>query len=252
MEITGELFNVSSIDARLGGEMYIPQLSVDCVIFGFHDHQLKVLLLKPRKYDFWTLPGGLVAQTEGVDEAAQRVLRERTSLTDIYLEQFRVFGDAGRATIDTMKKFLENNDLDVADFSWLLKRYVSVGYYALVDFSVIKPVTDRFSEMYEWCDVRQLPEMGFDHREIAEKALETLQLMLDHKLVGFNLLSETFTMNELQSLYETILNTPFRRNNFQRKMLNLGILERVEKLYTGAANKAPYLYKFKAGPSSGN
>ncbi|NBA87941.1 NUDIX domain-containing protein [Emticicia sp. CRIBPO] len=240
------------MDARLGGEMYIPQLSVDCVIFGFHDHQLKVLLLKPRKYDFWTLPGGLVAQTEGVDEAAQRVLRERTSLTDIYLEQFRVFGDAGRATIDTMKKFLENNDLDVADFSWLLKRYVSVGYYALVDFSVIKPVTDRFSEMYEWCDVRQLPEMGFDHREIAEKALETLQLMLDHKLVGFNLLSETFTMNELQSLYETILNTPFRRNNFQRKMLNLGILERVEKLYTGAANKAPYLYKFKAGPASGN
>jgi 8-oxo-dGTP diphosphatase len=252
MEITGELFNVSSTDARLGGEMYIPQLSVDCVIFGFHDHQLKVLLLKPRKYDFWTLPGGLVAQTEGVDEAAQRVLRERTSLTDIYLEQFRVFGDAGRSTIDTMKKFLENNDLDVADFSWLLKRYVSVGYYALVDFSVIKPVTDRFSEMYEWCDVRQLPEMGFDHREIAEKALETLQLMLDHKLVGFNLLSETFTMNELQSLYETILNTPFRRNNFQRKMLNLGILERVEKLYTGAANKAPYLYKFKAGPASGN
>lgn len=240
------------MDARLGAEMYIPQLSVDCVIFGFHDHQLKVLLLKPRKYDFWTLPGGLVAQTEGVDEAAQRVLRERTSLTDIYLEQFRVFGDAGRATIETMTKFLENNDMDVADFNWLLKRYVSVGYYALVDFSVIKPVTDRFSEMYEWCDVRQLPEMGFDHREIAEKALETLQLMLDHKLVGFNLLSETFTMNELQSLYETILNTTFRRNNFQRKMLNLGILDRVEKLYTGAANKAPYLYKFKAGSASGN
>jgi hypothetical protein len=88
--------------------------------------------------------------------------------------------------------------------------------------------------------------MIFDHREMIDKALESLRANLDTKLVGFNLLPETFTMPELQSLYETVLGYPLRRNNFQRKMLGMDILERIEKLYTGAANKAPYLYKFKA------
>ncbi len=234
-----------------GADLYIPQLSVDCVIFGFHDAQLKVLLLQPMGFDYWILPGGLVGQEEGVDEAALRVLKERTGLSDIYLEQFRVFGRSDRPTIETMKHFFRSNHLNEERFGWMLRRYVSVGYYALVDFSKVRPSADLFSERFAWYDVRKLPATGFDHSEIASGALGALQLMLDYKLVGFNLLGETFTMMELQSLYETVLDRPFSRNNFQRKMLNLGILERVEKLYTGAANKAPYLYKFKSGEHTG-
>jgi 8-oxo-dGTP diphosphatase len=84
----------------------------------------------------------------------------------------------------------------------------------------------------------------FDHNQIFQKALEILRLMLDDKLIGFNLLPETFTINELQNLYETILSEKLVRSNFQRKILSLGILERIEKKMTGAANKAPYLYRF--------
>jgi hypothetical protein len=83
-----------------------------------------------------------------------------------------------------------------------------------------------------------------DHNQIFEKALETLRLMIYDKLVGFNLLPTTFTMNEIQNLYETILGEKLVRSNFQRKILSLGILERLEKKMTGAANKAPYLYRF--------
>ena len=107
-----------------------------------------------------------------------------------------------------------------------------------------------FDESCEWYDVKQLPNLAFDHAEIVQKALEMLRLMLDHKLVVFKLLPETFTMKELQTLYETILDKPLRRDNFQRKMLGAGILQRVEKKFTGAANKAPYLYRFGVAPVS--
>ena len=240
MSLMNELDNFLAIKDR-----FIPQLSVDCVIFGFHNQQLKVLLLKLKNMDVWALPGGYVEQNEGIDEAAQRILEERTGLTSIYLEQFRVFGSAERSTKEFIQKIMEVHRPEAMNDPWVLQRYVSIGYYALVDFSKVNPMPDFLSESCEWFEMKQLPKLAFDHSEIARKALETLQLMLDHKLVGFNLLSETFTMIELQSLYETILETSLRRNNFQRKMLSLDILERVEKLYTGAANKAPYLYRFK-------
>lgn len=240
MSIMNELNDVLAVK-----DQYIPQLSVDCVIFGFHDQQLKVLLLKLKNLAMWALPGGYVGQNEGIDEAAGRILEERTGLRDIYLEQFRVFGSADRSTKEFIQKIMEVHHSEAMNDLWVLQRFVSIGYYALVDFSKVNPMPDFLSESCEWFEVKQLPKLAFDHQEIAQKALETLQLMLDHKLVGFNLLSDTFTMIELQSLYETILETSFRRNNFQRKMLSMDILERVEKLYTGAANKAPYLYRFK-------
>ncbi|RDB03858.1 NUDIX hydrolase [Runella aurantiaca] len=226
-------------------DRFIPQLSVDCVIFGFHNQQLKVLLLKLKNLDLWALPGGYVEQSEGIDDAAQRILEERTGLRDIYLEQFRVFGSADRSTKEFIQKIMEVHHPESMNDPWVLQRYVSIGYYALVDFSKVNPTPDFLSEYCEWFEMKQLPKLAFDHREIIQKALETLRITLDSKLVGSNLLPETFTMMELQSLYETILEMPLRRNNFQRKMLSLDILERIEKLYTGAANKAPYLYRFK-------
>lgn len=241
------------VDFANGTSIFIPQLSVDCVIFGFHDNQLKVLLLKMRGIELWALPGGYVEQDEDTDAAALHVLKDRTGLTDIYLEQFRVFGRANRSTGQHTRSILEENEILLPDSHWVFGRFVSIGYYALVDFSKAIPKAGDFTELCEWFDIKQLPELAFDHQEIIDKALETLQLMLDYKLVGFNLLAETFTMNELQSVYETILGTSLRRNNFQRKILNMDILERLEKKFTGAANKAPYLYRFKAnsnGPNS--
>jgi 8-oxo-dGTP diphosphatase len=240
MSITENLFEFLAQKNR-----FIPQLSIDCVIFGFHKNQLKILLLKMKGSDAWSLPGGYVEQHEDIDAAALHILKNRTGLSDIYLEQFSVFGKANRSTQESLRLFLEANTVDLTDYQWMLQRFVSIGYYALVDFSKVIPATDHFTDSYEWFDTTKLPELAFDHLEIIQKALETLRLTLDSKLVGCNLLPETFTMIELQSLYETILEVPLRRNNFQRKMLSLDILERIEKLYTGAANKAPYLYRFK-------
>lgn len=84
-----------------------------------------------------------------------------------------------------------------------------------------------------------------DHNEMVDAALETLRQNLDQKLIGFNLLPETFTMREVQELYEAVYDKPFARNNFQKKMLDLNVLERLEKKFTGAQNKAPYLYRFQ-------
>ncbi len=223
---------------------YLPQISIDCVVFGFHDNQLKILLLKMKGLDVWSLPGGYIPQDEDVETAAMGILEERTGLKEIYLEQFGIFGKKERYTKPFMESFFKKNNIQVPENHWTLQRFVSIGYYALVDFSKVNPTLVNFTEDFDWYEINKLPNLAFDHDEIIPKALQTLQLMLDHKLVGFNLLGEVFTMIELQSLYETILGTKLRRNNFQRKMLSLGILERVEKLYTGAANKAPYLYKF--------
>ncbi len=223
---------------------YIQQLSIDCVIFGFHGEQLKVLLPKVKQLELWSLPGGYVMKSEDIEAAAQRILEERTGLQDIYLEQFYVFGRANRSTGETLKKVLIANSIQIAEDSWVFERFISIGYYALVDFSKVNTKIGIYDEACEWHDIHQLPNLAFDHAEIIQKALETLRFMLDDKLVGLNLLPETFTMKELQILYETILDKPLRRDNFQRKILTMGILERIEKKFTGAAHKAPYLYKF--------
>lgn len=234
---------------------YIQQLSIDCVIFGYQNSQLHVLV--PRlnfRGDFWALPSGFIYQHEGIDEAARRILEERTGIKDIYLEQFRVFGNAPRTNIDFLERLISLNADTLGDkrfnrkeFDWITRRFVSIGYYALVDISKVVPRKTDIDESIQWYPVRDLPAMIMDHDEIVKNALETLQLNLDQKLIAFNLLPETFTMREVQELYESIFDRAFARNNFQKKILDLDVLERLEKKFTGAANKAPYLYRFKKG-----
>jgi hypothetical protein len=103
---------------------------------------------------------------------------------------------------------------------------------------------DAFNETCDWFEVDNLPSMAFDHDRIINSGLEFLRHNIDTQVAASNLLPEKFTMKDLQSLYETILGESFRRNNFQRKILSMNMLERLEKLYDGSANKAPYLYKF--------
>ncbi len=104
----------------------------------------------------------------------------------------------------------------------------------------------EFSDAAEWVDIAAMPHLFLDHNKIVNKALEALRLSLDEKLVAFNLLGETFTMSEIQMVYETILGKKLVRTNFQRKMLSLDILDRIEKKFTGGAHKAPYLYRLKS------
>ena len=227
---------------------WLPGISVDCVIFGFHENQLKVLLLKFKKSPVWALAGGFVGVEEDVDQAAARILEERTGLTDIYLEQFYTFGDLAR----NYRATEEHRDVNAArgrseeEFAWLSKRYITIGYYALVDYSKVHVNPSGLSDASEWMDVSALPKLFLDHNRIVIKALEALRQRLDDKLVAFELLGDTFTMSELQVVYETILGKRLVRTNFQRKILSLDILERIEKKYTGGAHKAPYLYRLKS------
>jgi 8-oxo-dGTP diphosphatase len=235
------------------GHNYLPHLSIDCVIFGFKEKQLKVLIGKMKfGKEAWSLPGGYILKTEGIDKAANRILKERTGLKNIYLEQFRVFGHekriAGHPYKTVMKKALQQftqPEFDANAIEWMTSRFVCIGYYALVDIDKVNPRKGAFDDYLEWRPIQDIPAMTYDHNEILVHALEALRNHLDEKLIGFNLLPETFTMKELQELYEAVYEKPFASNNFQKKILDLNVLERLEKKYTGAQNKAPYLYRFK-------
>lgn len=227
-----------------GGEAYMPSLSLDCVIFGFHENQIKVLLLKIKNIDVWALPGGFIFKDEDVNVAAKRVLQERTGLTEIFLQQFNVFGNPKRTDMSLHKRLLRRDGVQVTKDHWLFRRFITVGYYALVEYSYVNPQSDVFSDECTWKDIDNLPELMMDHAEILNKALATLRSHLNYHPVGYNLLPEKFTMPQLQKLYETILDKKLDRRNFQRKILSYGILKRLKEVQKGGAHKAPYLYSF--------
>jgi 8-oxo-dGTP diphosphatase len=221
-----------------GPQHFLRHLSIDCVIFGFHENQLKVLLLKWKDIQQWCLPGGFIYKDEHVDDSARRILNERTGLEEIFLNQFYTFGDPAR------EKNKKDSPISPFKNTWLMERFVTIGYYALVEFSKVRPMPDPLSDDCQWWDVDKLPKLMLDHSNIVEKALESLRLNLNEYPVGHNLLPSKFTMPELQLLYETILDKKLDRRNFQKKMLSLGILSRLNERKFGGAHKAPYLYRF--------
>ncbi|WDF45493.1 NUDIX domain-containing protein [Chryseobacterium sp. KACC 21268] len=229
---------------------FVEHVSVDCVIFGFHKDTLKVLLLKYHDLDLWSVPGGFIFNDENLNDAAARTLHERTHLSDVFLEQFYTFGDIKRTENNTHQKLLENKNIEVDKNHWIYQRFISVGYCALIDYTLTYTFPDSFNEVCQWFNVNELPNMAFDHQEMIEKGLLYLRKNIDYQVMGSNLLPDKFTMKELQNLYESILGEPLRRNNFQRKILGMNILERLEKHYSGSANKAPYLYRFLEGSGS--
>ncbi|WP_304234436.1 NrtR DNA-binding winged helix domain-containing protein [Jiulongibacter sediminis] len=236
-------------------ETYIPQVAIDCVIFGFRDKKLSVLISKLHlKGEIYGLPSGFIKQDEGLEDAAQRILKERTGLSEIYLEHFKNFGNANRTNRDVIQRIMEYNTdffagLDRFDikneFEWLSQRFISICYYALVDINKVTPTKTEMDESLEWYDIHALPGLMMDHKEIVDLALESLRQNLDKNIIILNLLPEKFIMKEVQDLYETVFETTYARNNFQKKILDLGVLDRLEKKFTGAQNKAPYLYRFK-------
>ena len=227
---------------------YLPSASIDLVIFGFHENQLKILLLKNKDKTSWSLPGGFIYKTESLEAAAKRILSERTGLNEIFLQQFHVFGDPERTKENNRSGLLEeqigNDEVALEIKEWILGRFITVGYYALLEFTEVQTRPDIFSLACSWHDHNSLPALISDHGQIISSALSTLRQHLNYQPVGMNLLPKEFTMPELLRLYETILGKSLDRRNFQRKMLSYHILERLPEKRTGGAFKAPYLYRF--------
>lgn len=230
---------------------YIQQVSIDCVIFGYHRDKLSVLIPKLNfKGEFWALPTGFVYQREDIDEAASRIIRDRTGIDKSHLESFQVSGRASRNSQSFLDRLLVLNPemLDtrqrkMQEYDWFTQRFISIGYYALVDMNKVIPQKHDIDAFIDWYDVHALPPLIMDHCEIVTNALKNLLASTQLNLNALHLLPEIFTMKEAQELYEALLDKPLARNNFQKKILEMNGLERLEKKFTGAANKAPYVYR---------
>ncbi|MGU3375197.1 NUDIX hydrolase [Chryseobacterium sp. M5A1_1a] len=218
-------------------EIFLPHISADPVIFGFDQNELKVLLVRMIYRKQWLLPGGFIRKDEDLDEGVMRVLKSRAGVTNVFLEEFGVFGRKNRSEF-----YFE--DFDETLFQ--KQRFISIGYYALYNSAEIEPVMDDVSEACEWVYLRDLHEieLAMDHREIIEKALLTLREKISYKPIGYNLLPEKFTLSELQKLYEAILGKELNRGNFYRKIKNLGFLKKLDEQRRGGAHKSPDLYSF--------
>ncbi|WPV01971.1 NUDIX domain-containing protein [Mucilaginibacter sp. cycad4] len=235
------------INPVINGHLYfLKNVSVDNVIFGYHDKELKVLLQHPQGISKWLLPGGYIKRTETIDEAARRVARERTGLDRLYLQQFRSFGTPHR-TIDvdfTPELFTKLSGIDVPEDHWMFDYFVSVCFYTLTEFSLVTPNGSFYMEECQWWPVSDLPQMSFDHAEIVDEALKALRLHIYHYPVGYELLPEKFTRPEIHALYETILGKSLDSRNFAKKLVTTGIIKELGEQKSIGAHRSPKLYKF--------
>lgn len=223
----------------------VPNLSVDCVVFGFDHNKLNVLLtkreLKDKKtkkvlFTDYTLQGHHILENEDLDEAAIRVLKEKTGLENIFLEQFYTFSEMNRMSHDRDKLWIEKTNLNIS------RHVVTVGYYSLVDSSKVMP--DQEHQQTKWFPANKLPNLGFDHERIIMKALECLRIKLSREPIGFELLPEKFTLTQMQKLYEAVLGTKFDRRNFRKKVAQMKYLIPLNEKQTGVAHKPAQVYIF--------
>lgn len=208
-----------------GYEIYSPQLvAVDCVIFGYIDSQLMVLLY-PRSFapseGIWSLMGGFIGDSESADNAAVRVLDSTTGLSNIYLKQVRVFSDPKRDSG---------------------ARVISLVYYALIRTDLYDKSKVRKYAAH-WWPITQLPELVFDHKQMIESALTKLQDKANTGLVGAELLPDKFTILQLRNLYEAILQRPIDAGNFRKKILSFNILEQLDEKDFTESKKGAHYYR---------
>jgi ADP-ribose pyrophosphatase YjhB (NUDIX family) len=235
----------SSSFLHVDPSLLLPSVSIDCVVVGFDMEQIHILLSKLTRHDLWMLPGGFIYLDEDMDQAATRILEERTGIKLPYLTQFHTFGDVNRR--DKMKFPAFEEDLNESYKKigkFFEQRFISSGYLSLVDMRNCHPKPDILSDDAGWHPVNALPKLLYDHKDIVTVAMEQLHSRINYMPVGISLLPEKFTMKDFQILYEQILNKSLDRGNFQKKMLKLGFLDRHEKQLSGGAHKAPYLYSF--------
>ena len=225
-------------------ETFLDSISVDCVVLAFHQGGLKVLLNKFKISDKWMLPGGFVHIDENVDDAADRIIKARVGLDNLYLKQFHLFGNCDRTRKDESLKMLDSWGISPENGHWFLKRFVSMGYYVLVEYDKVTVSADENIEDVAWFPLEKLPPLYADHGAIVDKAIKTIRVQIGIIPIGYKLLPEKFTMPELRLIYEEILGVELDRRNFQRKMLSVGLIKRLDEKRKNGAHKAPYLYSF--------
>jgi ADP-ribose pyrophosphatase YjhB (NUDIX family) len=229
-----------------GDKNYLHNVSIDNVIFGYHNKQLKVLLQRPKGMIDWTVSGGYIKRSETIEEAAARIAMERTGLKDLYLKQFKAFGSPIRNVDSAFKAetLLDLAGLEIDKASWIFDYFVTLGFYTLTEFDLVKPTGEFYTEECQWWDILELPSMIFDHRLIIEEALKSLRLHIYHYPIGYELLPEKFTLPEITSLYETILEKKLDGRNFAKKLLATEIITKLsENRYIGP-HRSPFLYVF--------
>lgn len=203
-------------------------LTVDCVVFGFDEGDLKVLLIQRGLDPFkgrWALPGGFVRVDETLDAAARRELQEEAGLSNVFLEQLYTFGAVDRDPRE---------------------RVVSVAYYALVELSrhAAKASTDAASA--QWFPVSHVPKLAFDHAEILDAAIGRLKGKVRYQPIGFELLPEKFTLSQLQHLYEAVLGTELDKRNFRKKVLSFELLVPLAETQMLGRHRPAQLFRFDA------
>ena len=229
-----------------GYRHYVPHVSLDCAIFGYHEQQLKLLLIRHKFMDGWCLPGGYIKRTETLVEAANRNVKERTGIGNLFLQQFKTFGDPDRARTSEFdaEKWYEVTGVRITNDNWLIDQTISVGFYAITDFSLSVPSPDMMSVECAWFDIDSLPRLEFDHDEMVKEALHVMRIQLYHYPIGYNMLPEKFTLSEIHALYETLLGKKLDISNFPKKLLTLGLLKKLDEKRSIGAHRSPHLYMF--------
>jgi 8-oxo-dGTP diphosphatase len=205
-----------------------PALTVDCIVFGLDDEDLKVILIERKLPPFqgqWALPGGFVQMSESLEEAARRELREETGIEQVFLEQLYTFGDVKRDPRD---------------------RVVTVAYYALVNRVDHKVHASTDANQAVWWSITNLPPLAFDHQKIFDLALTRLKNKVRYEPIGFELLPRKFALSQLQKLYETILGIPLDKRNFRKKILKMDLLIELDEMQIDVPHRAARLYQFDA------
>jgi 8-oxo-dGTP diphosphatase len=200
--------------------------SVDCIVFGYEEGQLKVLLIERGSepfYNYWALPGDLVKPTENLDSEAKRILYELTGLTEVYMEQVRTFGAVNRHP---------------------LGRVLTIAYFALVNIEQVNAKASSWAKQLKWHPVHEVTELAFDHSEILSVALQSLKNEALNHPIGFNLLPPKFTLMDLQLLYEEILQTKLDKSNFRKKILKMNILVNSDEKQENVKHRPANLYAF--------
>jgi 8-oxo-dGTP diphosphatase len=227
---------------------YLPHLSIDCAIFGYHEGELKLLLVKNKIITNWCLPGGFIKREEGLDEAAGRISKERTGIKNLFLKQFKTFGDPDRNGYRSFdkKRFFKITGVDIPGDCWLLDRTASVGFYAITDIANTSPEADLLSSECAWFPIDHLPKLAFDHDEMVKEALLTMRVHLYHYPIGKNMLPDKFTLKEIHLFYETMLGKKLNPSNFPNKLITLGLLEKLDEKRSIGPHRAPTFYKFNS------
>jgi hypothetical protein len=200
-------------------------VSVDCIVFGFENNQLKLLIgrrqMEPGRGE-WSLYGGFVRDDESLDEAANRVLYSLTGLKEIYMKQVGAFGAVDR---------------DPGE------RVISVAYCALIN---VNDYDDKLRQQYEleWADLGQLPKLYSDHNQMVSKAISLLRRRIKTEPLSFNLLPDLFTLTQLQHVYEAILGSPIDKRNFRKRIKQIDFIEKTELIDKKTSKRGAALYRF--------